>query len=106
MLFLFLEMKILFVDMDNVLVDFKSGIKNLSEKDKNKYLDNYDEAPRIFSLRSERLSDKAPPKKRGRKPKNKYNVVENISTMQIKKEESIILHLPINTSNIKSIKIS
>ena len=43
-------MKILFVDMDNVLVDFKSGIKNLSEKDKNKYLDNYDEAPRIFSL--------------------------------------------------------
>ena len=43
-------MKILFVDMDNVLVDFKSGIKNLSEKDKNKYLDIYDEAPRIFSL--------------------------------------------------------
>ena len=43
-------MKILFVDMDNVLVDFKSGIKNLSEKDKNKFLDNYDEAPRIFSL--------------------------------------------------------
>ena len=43
-------MKILFVDMDNVLVDFKSGINNLSEKDKNKYLDNYDEAPRIFSL--------------------------------------------------------
>ena len=43
-------MKILFVDMDNVLVDFKSGINKLSEKDKNKYLDNYDEVPRIFSL--------------------------------------------------------
>ena len=43
-------MKILFVDMDNVLVDFKSGINNLSEKDKNKYLDNYDEVPGIFSL--------------------------------------------------------
>lgn len=43
-------MKILFVDMDNVLVDFKSGINNLSEKDKNKYLKNYDEVPRIFSL--------------------------------------------------------
>ena len=43
-------MKILFVDMDNVLVDFKSGINNLSEKDRNKYLKNYDEVPRIFSL--------------------------------------------------------
>ena len=43
-------MKILFVDMDNVLVDFKSGINNLSEKDKNNYLNNYDEVPRIFSL--------------------------------------------------------
>ena len=43
-------MKILFVDMDNVLVDFKSGINNLSEKDKNKYLNNYDEVPGIFSL--------------------------------------------------------
>ena len=43
-------MKILFVDMDNVLVDFKSGINKLSEKDKNKYLKNYDEVPRIFSL--------------------------------------------------------
>ena len=36
--------------MDNVLVDFKSGINKLSEKDKNKYLKNYDEVPRIFSL--------------------------------------------------------
>ena len=43
-------MKILFVDMDNVLVDFKSGINNLSERDKNHYLDNYDEVPGIFSL--------------------------------------------------------
>ena len=36
--------------MDNVLVDFKSGINNLSERDKNHYLDNYDEVPGIFSL--------------------------------------------------------
>ncbi len=43
-------MKILFVDMDNVLADYKSGINNLSERDKNHYLDNYDEVPGIFSL--------------------------------------------------------
>ena len=36
--------------MDNVVVDFKSGINNLSERDKNHYLDNYDEVPGIFSL--------------------------------------------------------
>ena len=42
--------KIVYVDMDNVLVDFPSGIEKLSEEDKTKYEDNYDEVPGIFSL--------------------------------------------------------
>ena len=42
--------KIVYVDMDNVLVDFPSGIEKLSEEDKNKYDGNYDEVPGIFSL--------------------------------------------------------
>ena len=42
-------MKILFVDMDNVLVDFKSGINRLDKDEKKKFLNNYDEAPGIFS---------------------------------------------------------
>ena len=42
-------MKILFVDMDNVLVDFKSGINRLNKDEKKKFFDNYDEAPGIFS---------------------------------------------------------
>ncbi len=41
--------KILYVDMDNVLVDFPHGIKCLSEEDKVKYEGNYDECPDIFS---------------------------------------------------------
>ena len=41
--------KIVYVDMDNVLVDFPSGIEKLSEEDKNKYEGNYDEVPGIFS---------------------------------------------------------
>jgi 5'-nucleotidase len=43
-------MKILYVDMDNVLVDFPSGIDRLNEDLKEKYKDNYDEVPNIFSL--------------------------------------------------------
>ena len=42
--------KIVYVDMDNVLVDFPSGIEKLSEEDKTKYEGNYDEVPGIFSL--------------------------------------------------------
>jgi 5'-nucleotidase len=44
------EKKIIYVDMDNVLVDFPHGIECLSEGDKVKYKDNYDECPNIFSL--------------------------------------------------------
>jgi 5'-nucleotidase len=42
--------KIVYVDMDNVVVDFPSGIARLSEADREKYDGNYDECPGIFSL--------------------------------------------------------
>ena len=43
-------MKILYVDMDNVLVDFKSGINRLSDEQLRKYEGHYDDCPGIFSL--------------------------------------------------------
>lgn len=39
-----------FVDMDNVLVNFQSGIDRISEEDKVKYEGHLDDAPGIFSL--------------------------------------------------------
>ena len=42
--------KILYVDMDNVLVDFQSGISKLSKEVINEYDSNLDEVPNIFSL--------------------------------------------------------
>jgi 5'-nucleotidase len=42
--------KILYVDMDNVLVDFRSGIVLLDEETKQKYGDDLDDVPGIFSL--------------------------------------------------------
>ena len=44
------QKKIVYVDMDNVLVDFPHGIECLSDEDKTAYKDNYDECPNIFSL--------------------------------------------------------
>jgi 5'-nucleotidase len=41
--------KILYIDMDNVLVDFPSGIAQLSDHDRERYVDRYDEVPHIFS---------------------------------------------------------
>ena len=41
--------KILYIDMDNVLVDFPSGIAALSEQDRATYEDRLDEVPGIFS---------------------------------------------------------
>lgn len=35
--------------MDNVLVDFQSGINRLSEVEKRQYKGNYDDVPGIFS---------------------------------------------------------
>lgn len=41
--------KIVYVDMDNVLVDFGSGINTLSPAELNHYKGRYDEVPGIFS---------------------------------------------------------
>lgn len=42
--------KTLYIDMDNVLVDFQSGIDQLSEELIKTYDDRYDEVPGIFAL--------------------------------------------------------
>ena len=42
--------KILYVDLDNTLVDFQSGIAQLSAEAREKYVGRLDEAPGIFSL--------------------------------------------------------
>ena len=41
--------KILYIDMDNVLVDFPSGIDQLTDQEKDQYIDRYDEVPHIFA---------------------------------------------------------
>ncbi len=43
-----MKKKILYVDMDGVLVDFKSGINKCSKKILSEYKDNEDEIPGIF----------------------------------------------------------
>ena len=45
-------MKVCFVDMDNVLVDFPSGIDRISDQDRAIYKDRLDEVPGIFGLMS------------------------------------------------------
>ena len=45
-----LRSKILYVDMDNVLVDFPSGIAQLSPEIRAQYEGEFDEVPGIFSL--------------------------------------------------------
>jgi len=42
--------KVLYIDMDNVLVDFSSGISRLDKETKRKYKGRLDEVPDIFSL--------------------------------------------------------
>jgi len=44
------NMKILYIDLDGVIVDFESGVKRLSREDRLKYIGRYDEAPGIFKL--------------------------------------------------------
>jgi 5'-nucleotidase len=41
--------QIVYVDMDNVLVDFESGIRKLDEEQLEAYRGRYDEVPHIFS---------------------------------------------------------
>lgn len=43
--------KIVYVDMDNVLVDFKTGIEIFSQAELEMYEGRYDEVPHIFSKR-------------------------------------------------------
>ena len=45
-----MEKKIVYVDMDNVLVDFKSGIMKIDHDTFARYDDRLDEVPGIFSL--------------------------------------------------------
>jgi len=45
-----MKKKIVYVDMDNTIVDFESGIEKLSKEDQEKYKDNFDDHPEIFSL--------------------------------------------------------
>ena len=45
-------MQIIYIDMDNVIVDFGSGINELSIQQKKKYVGRLDEVPGIFSLMS------------------------------------------------------
>ena len=42
--------KIVYVDMDNTIVNFNSGIKRLPKKDLKEYKDRYDDHPYIFTL--------------------------------------------------------
>lgn len=44
------EMKTLYIDMDNVLVDFPSGIARISDELRAQYDGGLDEVPGIFSL--------------------------------------------------------
>jgi 5'(3')-deoxyribonucleotidase len=43
-------MKILYIDMDSVLVDFKSGIDRVSKEIQSEFENRLDEVPCIFSL--------------------------------------------------------
>jgi 5'-nucleotidase len=45
-----MKKKIVYVDMDNTIVNFKSGIEKLSKEDQEKFKDNFDNHPEIFAL--------------------------------------------------------
>jgi len=42
--------KIVYVDMDGVIVDFQSGLDRVGKKMRKKYKGRKDEIPRVFSL--------------------------------------------------------
>ena len=43
------EMKIVYVDMDSVLVNFQSGIDSLTDEQRQTFKDDLDDVPGIFS---------------------------------------------------------
>ncbi|MHA1574844.1 MAG: 5' nucleotidase, NT5C type, partial [Alphaproteobacteria bacterium] len=45
-----MKKKVLYLDMDNVLVDFSSGIKKISEEMQGKFKGDFSDVPGIFSL--------------------------------------------------------
>ena len=44
-----MKKKILYIDMDNVLVDFMSGVEQYDEQTREKYKDDLDHIPGVFS---------------------------------------------------------
>jgi 5'(3')-deoxyribonucleotidase len=42
--------KVVYVDMDNVIVDFESGVNRLTSEQRTSYADRLDEVPGIFAL--------------------------------------------------------
>ena len=40
-----MKMKTLYIDMDNVLVDFQSGIDSISEEERTKFKNDLDDVP-------------------------------------------------------------
>ena len=44
-----MDKQIVYIDMDNVLVDFQSGIDALNKKTRDEYKGHYDETPGIFA---------------------------------------------------------
>ena len=44
------RLKVVYIDMDNVLVDFPSGIARLSDKECETYVNSFDDCPGVFAL--------------------------------------------------------
>lgn len=82
-------MKVLYVDMDNVLVNFQSGIDTLTEDMRIKYKGRYDEIPEIFS-----------------KMKPKIGAIEAICALKEKYDVYILSTAPWNNSSAWSDKLN
>ena len=82
------KMKILYIDMDNVLVDFQSGIDALDERTRMEYENRYDEVPGIFS-----------------KMRPKIGAVEAVNALQSKYDIYILSTAPWNNPSAWSDKL-
>lgn len=83
------EMKVLYIDMDNVLVDFQSGIDALDEEIRVEYKGCYDEIPGIFS-----------------KMKPKIGAIEAIRALKEKYDVYILSTAPWNNPSAWSDKLN